>query len=195
MEFNGDNTCGALFRNGRVELDHETHWPEGQRLIVAPVVAPLVIDPKQHVIVVGFGLAGRCVADLLDLNKIPYVIVEMNRSTVATQAALGRRVFFGDISQAEVLVEAGIASASILALTIPNEEAVLAAIAIARRYRPQIHIIARTQHASKGMAASQLGADDVIKAEQAVAVQFYELLKKRLGTVGESCDAHGTEFA
>ena len=70
--------------------------------------------------------------------------------------------------------------ASILALTIPDEEAVLAATSLARRLRPEIYILARTNYSSKGMQASQLGADDVIKAEQAVALQFYDRLSRRL---------------
>lgn len=181
----GENICGATFRDGKVELDEGADWSEGQRLVVAPVAPPLSpIDPSGHVIIVGFGLAGRCVADLLDTEKIPYVIIEMNPATVATQAALGRRIFHGDVADASLLAEAGLASASILALTIPDEDAVLAATSLARRLRPEIYIIARTQYASKGMAVSQLGADDVINAEHAVALQFYGRLRLRLGVVG-----------
>ena len=44
----------------------------------------------KHVIIVGFGLAGRCVADLLTHAKIRFTIVERNPVTVATQRALGR---------------------------------------------------------------------------------------------------------
>jgi voltage-gated potassium channel Kch len=181
----GENTCGAIFRDGRVELDEAVDWSDGQRLVVVPVAPPLSpIDPSGHVIIVGFGLAGRCVADLLDSAQIPYVIVEKNSATVATQSALGRRIFQGNVSEESVLMEAGLASASILALTIPDEDAVLAATSLARRLRPEIYIIARTQYASKGMAVSQLGADDVIKAEHAVALQFYDHLRRRLGVGG-----------
>jgi CPA2 family monovalent cation:H+ antiporter-2 len=137
-----------------------------------------------HVIIVGFGLAGRCVADLLDSAGTPYTIIEQNPVTVETQRALGRRVVAGDASDAQTLTEAGLNTASILALTIPDEDAVLEAISLARRLRPEIYIIARTTYSSKGMQASQLGADDVVKAEQAVALQFYDRLSRRLWKVG-----------
>jgi len=176
-----ENTCGAAFRDGTVELDEDVNWSDGQRLVVVPVAPPLSpTDPSEHVIIVGFGLAGRCVADLLDSENIPYVIIEMNPATVATQAALGRRIFHGDAADASLLAEAGLESASILALTIPDEEAVLAATSLARRLHPEIYIIARTQYASKGMAVAQLGADDVINAEHAVALQFHDRLRHRL---------------
>jgi len=189
VDFAGEDTCAAVFRDGEVQLAEPVDWPDGQRLVVVPVAAPpSPITLTGHVIIVGFGLAGRCVADLLDSAGLPYVIIEMNPATVATQAALGRRVFHGDAADAALLDEAGLADASILALTIPDEDAVVAATSLARRLRPDIYIIACTQHTSKGMAVAQLGADDVIKAEHAVALQFYERLRARLGADGNLSD-------
>ncbi len=168
---------GAVFRDGEVHVDETPDWEEGTRLQVIPIPPPRFIEkPKGHVIIVGFGLAGRCVADLLDGKKVPYTIIEKNQVTVETQRALGRTVVPGDASSTDTLIEAGLNTASILALTIPDESAVLEATSIARRLRPKLYIIARTNYASKGMRASQLGADDVVKAEQAVAVQFYDRL-------------------
>lgn len=171
----------ATVRGGQVHLDGHADWPEGTKLIVtsaAPLEPAGRIDG--HVIIVGFGLAGRCVADLLDHAKLSYTIIEKNPVTVETQRALGRDIREGDACDAQTLIQAGLNTAAILALTIPDEEAVLTAIALARRLRPEIHIIARTNYASQGMKASQLGANEVIKAEQAVALQFYERLSRRI---------------
>jgi CPA2 family monovalent cation:H+ antiporter-2 len=171
----------GVYRNRRVELDGPVDWPEGTKLVVTPVLPPAAASRLDgHVIIVGFGLPGRCVADLLDRAKLSYTIIEKNPVTVETQRALGRDVREGSGTDAETLVKAGLNSASILALTIPDEEGVLQAISLARRLRPEIYIIARTNYSSKGMKASQLGADDVIKAEQAVALQFYEKLSRRI---------------
>lgn len=182
-----DEALGAVFHDQQVELDGFADWPEGTRLMVTPVLPPPVaghIDGR--VIVAGFGLAGRCVADLLDQENLPYAIIERNPVTVETQRALGREVIEGNATDAETLLEAGLNNAVILALTIPDEEAVLKATSLARRLRPELYIIARTNYSSKGMRASQLGADDVIKAEQAVALQFYDRLSRRIHQMGES---------
>ena len=159
--------CAATFVEGRVKLDGVPDWSEGTRLVVTPVL-PLEVEgiANGHVIIVGFGLAGRCVADLLDQSKHSYAIVERNPVTVETQRALGRTIVKGNAASADTLIEAGLNTADILALTIPDEEAVLEATSLARRLRPNIYIIARTNYSSKGMRAAQLGADDVIKAEQ-----------------------------
>ena len=174
-------SVGATVRDGLIELDRPGDWADGTRLKVTPVV-PLDSNSSslEHVIIVGFGLAGRCVADLLNHAKIRYTILERNPVTVATQRALGREIIEGDATDSETLLQAGLATSSILALTIPDEEAVLTATALARRLSPEIYIIARTQYASKGMKAAQLGADDVVKAEQAVALQFFDKLSQRI---------------
>ncbi len=181
-----DQALGAVFHDQRVELDGLADWPDGTRLTVTPVLPPPVtgrIDGR--VIIVGFGLAGRCVADLLDQEKLSYTIIEKNPVTVETQRALGREVIEGDAIDTETLVQAGLNNAVILALTIPDEEAVLRATSLARRLQPNLYIIARTNYSSKGMRASQLGADDVIKAEQAVALQFYDRLSRRIRQMAE----------
>ncbi len=179
------STTGTL-RDGRVHLDGRVDWPEGTVVEISRVVTPIDLGAIDGpVIVVGFGLAGRCVADLLDSSNVPFSIIERNPVTVETQTALGRTIIEGDAEDADTLISAGLHGASILALTIPDEEAVLAATSLARRLSPTIHIIARTNYSSQGMKASQVGANDVIKAEQAVALQFYEKLRRRLRAMPE----------
>jgi len=180
----------ATYRDGHVELDGNADWPEGTRLVVS-AKTPQEIDQslQGHVIIVGFGLAGRCVADLLDGTGLTYSIVEKNPVTVETQRALGRQIVHGSVIDGETLAAAGLHSADILALTIPDEKAVLAAVELARRLRPDIHIIARTNYSSQGMRASQLGANVVIKAEQAVAFQFYDQLSYYLRQITQTAQS------
>lgn len=164
---------------GKVLLDEIVTWSDGTRLSIEPKPSSESDSLAGPVIIAGFGLAGRCIAELLDARKVKYTVIERNPSTVATQRSLGRHIVEGDVSEAATLLAAGLHDAGSLALTIPDENAVLAATSVARKLRPDIYIIARTNYSSKGMQASQLGADDVIKAEQAVAAKFYEKLSRR----------------
>jgi len=186
-------SLSAVYEDGSIVLQGQADWPSGTKLLVLPVAAANQDHPLDgHVIIVGYGLVGRAVAELLDNASIPFTLLEQNPQTVKTQRALGRNIIHGDALDANTLVAAGLHTAAVLALTIPDEAAVLQAITIARRLRPEMYIIARTNYSSMGMKATQLGADDVIKAEQAVAIHFYQMLAGRLQSSTNIPDSHPT---
>jgi monovalent cation:H+ antiporter-2, CPA2 family len=137
---------------------------------------------ENHVIIAGFGISGRFVAEYLQARGVPFVLVEMNSETASTQRALGIQVVLGDISDEKVLREAGAATASVLALAIPDEQAAVRATEAANAIRPDIHIIAATRYTSTGLQALQKGADEVIVAEQAVAMEFYRRISAFMAT-------------
>lgn len=172
----------GVYENGVIRLTAHVDWPEGTRVIVRATDTANEDPDRQlgKVIIAGFGLAGRWIADIFDRHGIGYVVVEKNAETVEAQRKLGRTVVQGDIAQEQTLRDAGIEEADILALTVPDEQAVLDATRLARSIKPGIYIVARTLYSSSGMRASQLGADQVIKAEQVVARQFYEMLLRKI---------------
>ena len=98
----------ATFRGGHVLLDGPVDWPEGTQLHVYPVARDGVQHSKVagHIIVAGFGLAGRYVVDLVEQAELPYVVIEKNRATVETQRALGRRIVAGNVAAAHAFVRA-----------------------------------------------------------------------------------------
>ena len=184
----------ATFDHGRVQLDLPVDWAEGTRLDVRVMESPtqgpdLVGKPA---VIAGFGLAGRWAADLFERCGVAYLVVERNARTVVRQSRLGKNVILGDVCDEQTLVCAGIERAGILALTIPDEQAVLRATALARQLNPELYIIARTIYTSSGLQAGELGANDVVKAEQAVAREFHEKLARRLAASrGQSVASRG----
>jgi len=139
---------------------------------------------RNHVIIAGFGVSGRFIAEYLEDHDIPFVLVEMNPETCSTQRALGLRVINGDISEERILRAAGVEDASVLALSIPDENAAVKATELANAIRPDIHIIAGTRYTSTGFQAIQKGADEVVVAEQAVAMEFYRRIVAFLSAPG-----------
>ncbi len=133
---------------------------------------------RDHVIIAGYGAAGRFIAEYLRARQMPFVVVEMNTETCEAQRSLGVQIVHGDISTEEVLRAAGVETASVLALAIPDEDAALRATEKANAIRPDIHIIASTRYTSTGLQALQKGADEVIVAEQAVAQEFYRRIAR-----------------
>ena len=128
------------------------------------------------VIVVGFGLPGRFVAEVLDARRIAYTVVELNPSNAKSIAATGKAVFCGDARDPQILRQAGIEGAQVLAITLPDERIVLEVLQIAKGLNPNLRMMARCNYTSTGIKAERAGACAVIVEEQIVALEFTKLL-------------------
>ena len=140
------------------------------------------MEPRElsnHVIIAGYGIVGRCVAESLKASRTAFCIVELNKATVKRLAKGAAAIIEGDIRQESILRQAGIERAIALALAMPDEKHTLEALTVARRLRPDIKIIARCTFSSAGMQAARLGAA-VVVAEQVVAREFSVQLEKNL---------------
>lgn len=145
---------------------HETHALAHDPAGAPPLDgAPLA----RYVIIAGFGVVGRAIADRFKVAHVPICVVDLNRQTVDTQRRLGHRAVYGDISNPEVLEAAGVEQADAVILTIPDDEATMRACEAIRRLRPDVFIAARTSFLAKAMMAATLGADQVIVEEVATA--------------------------
>lgn len=133
------------------------------------------------VIIAGFGIIGRAVADAARTHKLPVTVVETNPNTIRTQRDLGLRVVEGDIADAAILERAGIATAMMLVLAIPDEDAVLRCCRIAREMRPDLCIIVRSRYMSLGMKAEAAGATRAVVEELATAIEMGKVVNQRLG--------------
>jgi len=146
--------------------------------------------PSGHVVIAGFGPAGRSIAEELERAQVPYAIIELNPQTVRREREAGRRIIYGDASNVEVLESAGIRGAEVFAVTIPDEDAALRACETAGRMAPELFIAARTTLASKATLATALGADHVIVDEVASAEAMRQMIVGRLEARGrETRDA------
>lgn len=125
--------------------------------------------PSPDIIIAGFGLPGRSVATALDSQGCAYCIIEMNPETVSRCLVAGVPIIAGDAGDPEVLERAGIKAARLLVVAVPNEEASLGIVRMAKSLNPKVHIIARCVFTSGGLQALQSGADEVVIAEQVVA--------------------------
>lgn len=144
---------------------------------------------RVRVVIGGFGPVGRAVAEELDKQSIAYSIIEMNADTVQTQSRLGKRIFFGDLANPDVLESAGLLTADALVLTIPDEAASMRACSIARKLSSDVFIAVRTGMSSYANVARAEGADVVVIDELATAQSMQRAVLDRLrggsGAAGE----------
>jgi CPA2 family monovalent cation:H+ antiporter-2 len=135
----------------------------------APATA---MPPERHVIIVGFGLAGRAAVNNVIDQGVSYTVIERNPDVVNRCLPGGLNIIRGDAREPAVLRDAGIGRATDVAVTIPNDDVTLAVVEQARKLNATARIIARCTFVSGGMEAARLGADDTVIAEQVVAAEF-----------------------
>jgi monovalent cation:H+ antiporter-2, CPA2 family len=128
---------------------------------------------KDHVIIAGYGLNGRNLARVLRETGIPYTIVELNPETVSRCLKHGERVIYGDISRAEILLQAGVKDANVIVFAISDSKATRVGVKISNTLNPSIHTIVRTLHTKETEELLKLGATEVIPEEFETSLQIF----------------------
>ena len=97
-----------------------------------------VEQPRNHVILVGFGLAGQNLARVLKARGIDYVALDSNAGSVAAARSRGEPVLYGDATRHSILQRIGIADARLIAVAISDP--------IGTRRGRGSRAVARTRH-------------------------------------------------
>jgi CPA2 family monovalent cation:H+ antiporter-2 len=151
------------------------------------MTTPSDIKPSRGlVIIAGYGPVGRVVCDLLESSGFSVTVIDINERTTEKQHPNGRQFILGDVRQPTVLVDAGIRTAAALILGIPDEDQAVVACRVARELSPHIFIAARTNFLSKGLLATQAGADHVVIEEVITAQAMKQAIMEHLIEVDQA---------
>jgi monovalent cation:H+ antiporter-2, CPA2 family len=143
--------------------------------------APEHSSLTNHIVVVGYGIAGRLLTRALAERKISYVVLELNSETVRAARGAGEPVYYGDITSPEVLAHAQVQHARALVLMINDSQAVRRAVAAARRFAPQTPVLVRTRYIADLSTLSELGVDDTVVEELEAGMEMMARVLRRLG--------------
>lgn len=125
-----------------------------------------------HVVIIGYGFAGRTLARSLAALNIPYVIVDHDPDIVKAEMAKGTKIFYGDSARQEVLAHAGISRARVIAVTVSDHESRLRTIELACRLNPSVHVITRARLMDEVDPLIQVGAEKVVPEEFAGSIEI-----------------------
>jgi CPA2 family monovalent cation:H+ antiporter-2 len=139
---------------------------------------------RDHVIIVGYGLAGRHLARVLKAAGLSYIILELNGTTVRRAKLLGEPILFGDASRLSILDRCGIHSAHTIVFVISDPLAVRQGVKLARHTNPKIFIIARARMMTEIEELRTAGADDVVSEEFETSIEIFTSVLTRLRVPG-----------
>jgi CPA2 family monovalent cation:H+ antiporter-2 len=169
------------------------HFSAGER-ILAPlekllgVKGVVALDrahhrPKltDHVVLVGFGVAGQRCADELRSRNVPFVAVELNSKNVRMGKTQDFPVFYGDASSPEALRHAHLQTAKLMMVMINDPSAVYRILASARSVSADVPVLVRTHYVLDREKLLSAGATDVvveeIEAAHAIVGRMLNLMK------------------
>jgi CPA2 family monovalent cation:H+ antiporter-2 len=136
---------------------------------------------KDHLLIIGFGINGRNLAQAAKLYGIQHMIVEMNAETVKRERDKGEPIYYGDATQERVLRHFGMDSVRILVIAISDPLATKRIVSVARRMNPKVHIIVRIRYLQEMQSIYSMGANEVIPEEFETSVEiFTRVLRKYL---------------
>lgn len=112
-----------------------------------------------QVVLVGYGRVGQRIAQVLEQRRIPYVVADVNREVVERLRAHDIPAVTGDASEPSVLIQAHIARAAMLVVTLPDTLRASQMVEIARTLNPDIEVVLRsdTETETELLQQAQLG--------------------------------------
>ncbi|NMH17105.1 sodium:proton exchanger [Tepidiphilus sp. B18-69] len=123
-----------------------------------PSIPELPETSEQQVVIGGYGRVGHTIAVLLHSFGIPFVAFDIDPKRVAQGRADGFPVYYGDISDPELLAAIHVERASLIVLTTDDPTKALHALAYLRRNCPQVPVVARARDLETSAKLLQAGA-------------------------------------
>lgn len=149
---------------------------------------------KDHMIIVGYGLAGKNLAKAAENAGISYNIIEMNPQTVINESARGTPIFYGDASQEEVLEHARVKDARAVVVSGADNATTKNIVETVHRINPSIAVVARTRFVLNATPLKELGATDVIVEEVESSVALLSCVLKHYYIPAEDIDKQEAEI-
>lgn len=161
-------------------------WLVGRRARAPRAVDPALLPPDEsdetgRVLIAGFGRVGRTVAAMLEAHRVAYVALDSDVDRVAAARRGGAPVYYGDVSNPDLLHRLGLAGARALVVTLDDRARTDALVSAARGARPDLLIVARARDGRHAAQLYHLGASDAVPETIEASLQLSEAVLVDLG--------------
>ena len=135
-------------------------------------------------LIVGFGPAGRTVADKLKAAGVVPDVIELNPSAREAADRMAVAFHLGDATKTEVLGHAGIHAAGVVVVTVPDSRTAADTIRTIRTLMPEVPVIARGRYHRHIPMLTSAGATLVVDEEEIVGGRLADITAARLSESG-----------
>ena len=126
-----------------------------------------------HTVVVGYGVAGRYLARMLQAAGIACAVVDQNAELVRRARADGLPAVYGDGTRHAMLARVACAHARIVVFAISSPVEERRGVTVAREVAPAAHIVVRTRYVRAIEDLMRLGANQVVVEEFEASLELF----------------------
>ncbi|NOX72474.1 MAG: potassium transporter [Alphaproteobacteria bacterium] len=152
------------------------------------------IDEQNPIIIAGVGRFGQVVNRLLRMNGLKTTVLDHDIKTIEQQRRFGIKGFFGDPTRPELMHAAGLMKADTLVVAVDDPGAALRLTKLARRERPDIHIIARARDREQVYRLYQAGASQIVRENFDSSIRAGKYALKQAGISAFDVDQAARDF-
>jgi CPA2 family monovalent cation:H+ antiporter-2 len=137
--------------------------------------AQAAADPalEDHVIVVGYGRAGRRLVEILGELGIAFVVIDLNPDAIRELRARNLPAIYGDAGRPLTLRRAGVERAKLCVVVINETAAIPRIVLVTRFLNPTIETIVRARYIAEVRHFAEQGADIVVPEEMETTVRIF----------------------
>ena len=134
-----------------------------------------------RVILAGYGRVGRTVGALLDAHRVPWLALDSDAGRVARARRGGAPVYYGDVTQAELLRLVGLATAEAVVVTVDDRARADEVVRVVRAGNGTVLVIVRARDAAHAAGLYAAGATDAVPETIEASLQLAEAVLVDLG--------------
>ncbi|WP_457679962.1 potassium channel family protein [Thermovibrio sp.] len=154
----------AVFAYGASAVATMIFEGELRKVFITKRMEKMVAKLKNHTIVCGLGRTGQAAIKELQKEKVPFVVIEKDEEKIEEAREKYPNLIYihGDATQDEVLIKAGVKSASNLIVATANDADNLFITLSAKNLNPKIRIVTRANREENVIKLKRAGATEVI---------------------------------
>jgi glutathione-regulated potassium-efflux system protein KefB len=131
---------------------------------------------------------GHVVGTILAGSGVPYIAFDMEPDRVDEFRRLGHPVYYGDVTNADLLIAAQIDKINLVVMTLDDREAALHATRLIRDLAPHTIIVARARDLATSGALLQAGANKAFPEAVEASLRLAAEALESLGVAGEDTE-------
>ena len=145
-------------------------------------------ESEARALVAGYGRVGHAVGTILSSSGVPYLAFDMEPARVDEFRRLGHPVYYGDVTDLDLLLAARIDKVDLVVMTLDNRKAALRATRLIRDLAPRAAIVARARDLDTSQALLQAGANKAFPEAVEASLRLAAEALESLGVASEDTD-------